>query len=79
MYLHITGFLPDDSEDDSLKFELDIAPRLEHSVIRALGHENIEAMACGEWLLTKEQVQRIATLLNQPLPLDLDIFIGVVA
>jgi len=79
VYLHITGFLPDDSEDDSLKFELDIAPGLEHSVIRTLGHENIEAMACGEWLLTKEQVQQIATLLNRPLPRDLDIFIGVVA
>ena len=79
MYLRITGFLTDDSEDDSLKLELDIEPEHERSVVNALGHESIDAMASGEWLLTKEQVQKLSDLIKRPLPIDLEIFIGVAA
>lgn len=79
MYLCITGFLPDSFDDTSLKYELDVAPEFEQRIVSLLGHESINAMASGEWLLTAEQVEQIAALINESIPLDLDVFIGVEA
>jgi hypothetical protein len=77
MLLEITGFLIDDSEDDSLKFELDVDPEFEQGVINALGWESLEAEAYGELPLTAAQVEAIAAVIKKPLPMDLDLFIGV--
>ncbi|WP_349971315.1 pyocin S6 family toxin immunity protein [Pseudomonas caspiana] len=77
MFLEITGFLIDDSEDDSLKFELDVDPEFEQGVMKVLGWESLEAEADGELPLTATQVEAIAALIKKPLPMDLDLFIGV--
>ncbi|PMY39743.1 MULTISPECIES: pyocin S6 family toxin immunity protein [unclassified Pseudomonas] len=79
MYLCITGFLPDNFSDTSLKYELDVAPEFEQQIVALLGHKSLNAMASGEWLLTVEQARQIAVLIKEPIPDDLDIFIGVEA
>lgn len=77
MFIYITGFLTDDSEDDSLKFDLDIEPEYERAVMDTLGWKNLAENADGELLLTSEQVRQIETVIKQSLPHGLDIFIGV--
>ena len=77
MFLEITGFMVDDSVDDSLKFVLDVEPEFEQGVMRVLGWESLEAEANGELPLTAAQVEAIATVIKKPLPMDLDLFIGV--
>ncbi|KQZ93285.1 pyocin S6 family toxin immunity protein [Pseudomonas sp. Root562] len=79
MYLCITGFLPDDLEDNSLKYELDVNAAFNDQIVELLGHKNLGAMASGEWPLTKEQVQQIGALTGETIPPDLNIFIGVEA
>jgi hypothetical protein len=79
MYLCITGFLPDSAEDSSLKFELEVAFEFEQRVMDILGWKSLAAEADGELPLTNEQVSQIANAINEPLPDNLDMFIGVVA
>ena len=77
MYLCITGFLPGDNGDTSLKYELKVPSAFQQPIVSLLGHKSLNAMASVEWLLTADQVKQIAALINEPLPLDLDVFIGV--
>lgn len=77
MYLCISGFLPDDPEDDLIKFELDVGHSFNDQIVQALGHKSINAMAEGEWQLTSEQAARISEFLGQELPIDLNLFVGV--
>jgi hypothetical protein len=77
MFLWISGFLKGDDEDDSLKYELTVRPEFEAALMGVLGWKSLDESADGEWLLTGEQVQQIAKALNEPLPIDLDLFIGV--
>ncbi|NNB42338.1 pyocin S6 family toxin immunity protein [Pseudomonas chlororaphis] len=79
MYLCITGFLPDGFDDTSLKFELDVAPEFEQAVMDILGLESLAAESDGELPLTSEQVSQIAVAIKEPLPDNLDMFIGVEA
>lgn len=79
MYLCITGFLPDSFEDSSLKYELDVAPEFEQRVMDILGWKSLDAEADGELPLTREQVSQIANVVEEFLPDNLDMFIGVVA
>jgi hypothetical protein len=79
MYLCITGFLPDHFEDSSMKYELDIKPEFEKTVMDILGWESLAAEADGELPLTSEQSFQIASVIKESLPNDLDLFIGVVA
>ena len=79
MYLCITGFLPDSFEDSSLKYELDVAPELEQRVMDILGWKSLDAEADGELPLTREQVSQIPDVVEESLPDNLDMFIGVVA
>jgi hypothetical protein len=76
MYPCISGFLADSSEDDSLKFELDLDESLIQGILPILGLESTNEMAAGEWLLSTEQIIKMSTLVGQPLPLDLQLFIG---
>ena len=55
MFLEITGFLADDNEDSSIKFELDVQPEFEKAVMDILGWENLAAECDGELPLTDEQ------------------------
>ncbi|WP_248745779.1 pyocin S6 family toxin immunity protein [Pseudomonas sp. MWU12-2037] len=77
MYLCISGFLPDNADDDSLKFELDLDSRFNEKVMRLLGYENLNVMAEGEWLLSGEQLEQISELIGQSLPTHLKMFIGL--
>ncbi|MHC8401409.1 pyocin S6 family toxin immunity protein [Pseudomonas sp. MDT1-17] len=77
MFLWISGFLKGDGEDDSLKYELTVRPEFEDAIISCLGWKSLNESADGEWLLTGEQVQQIAKALNEQLPTELDLFIGV--
>lgn len=77
MFLWISGFLKDSDEDDSLKYDLTIRPEFEVAVMDVLGWKSLDESADGEWLLTGEQVQQVAKALNEQLPTDLDLFIGV--
>ncbi|MFS2158277.1 pyocin S6 family toxin immunity protein [Pseudomonas sp. Pseusp122] len=73
------GFLLDSTEDDSLKFELQIDSVFNEQIIQFLGHRSLNAMAEGDWILTSEQVAKLSSLIEQPLPADLKLLIGVVA
>lgn len=77
MYLCITGFLPNNAEDDSLKYELDVDAVFNDRIVQFLGHESLEVMAGGLWPLTCDQVVKISELIGQALPEDLDMLIGV--
>ncbi|NWD51756.1 pyocin S6 family toxin immunity protein [Pseudomonas gingeri] len=78
MHLCITGFLVDDSEDSSLKYELDVPPEFEQAVMKVLGWKRLEDECDGDLPLTSALGQQIAAVLEEPLPNDLDLFIGVV-
>ncbi|MFJ7881988.1 pyocin S6 family toxin immunity protein [Pseudomonas sp. NPDC096917] len=77
MYLCISGFLPDNPEDDSLKFELDLNSSFNDQIAQLLGHRSLDAMAEGEWLLTDGQIAQISELTRQSLPTNLKLFIGL--
>ncbi len=44
-----------------------------------LGWKSLAEESDGELLLTSDVVQQIASVVKEPLPNDLDLFIGVVA
>ncbi|PHN24071.1 pyocin S6 family toxin immunity protein [Pseudomonas sp. ICMP 561] len=77
MFLWISGFLKDDAEDDALKFDLVVKPEYEGAVLNILGWKSLEESPDGEWLLSIEQVGQVSTAVNEPLPSNLDVFIGV--
>ncbi|HEX8587409.1 pyocin S6 family toxin immunity protein [Pseudomonas sp.] len=79
MYLEINGFLPNDDPDDSLKYELAVDTALTNQIVSVLGHESLNAMAAAEWPLAGEQIAELSSLIGQPLPSHLALFIGVVA
>ncbi len=79
MFLWISGFLQDDTEDNTLKYDLSVKPEHEPAVLAVLGWESLEEGPEGEWLLTSEQVDQIAIAVNEQLPTDLDMFIGITA
>jgi hypothetical protein len=77
MFLWISGFLKGDDEDDSLKYDLNVSPEHEAAVMGILGWKSLDDSPAGEWLLTNEQTQEIAVAVNEQLPMELDLFIGV--
>jgi hypothetical protein len=77
MHLLITGFLPEESDDDSLKYMLAIPQEYESEVIRVLGWKSLAEESDGELLLTPEQVSYVSQTVQEKLPNDLDLFIGV--
>ncbi|MGF6129317.1 hypothetical protein QF019_004545 [Pseudomonas frederiksbergensis] len=77
MFLWISGFLKGDGEDDSLKYEQTVRPEFEVAIMGILGWKSLNESADGEWLLTNEQARQIAAVLNEHLPTELDLFIGV--
>ena len=79
MRIHITGFLPDDHEDDLLKFDLLMDPSYNGQILEYLGHKDLIAMSEGLWDLAPEQVSYISELIGEPLPSDLEMLIGVVS
>lgn len=79
MHLCISGFLPDNNEDDFIKFELVVNESFNERIVQFLGHRSLNAMAEGEWLLTAEQVAQLSSTIGQSLPTDLKMFMGLEA
>ncbi|WP_314917504.1 pyocin S6 family toxin immunity protein [Pseudomonas helleri] len=77
MFLWISGFLKGDDEDDALKYDLTVQPEHEDAVMAILSWKNLAESPEGEWLLTNDQAKRISIAINEHLPMDLELFIGV--
>lgn len=79
MRICVTGFLPDDSDDDSIKFELIVPKDQQQAVMDALGWRDLTEEADGELLLTDEQADKVSGAIGKAFPKGLDFFIGVIA
>lgn len=77
MFLEITGFPAIGSDDSSIKFELDVPPEYESTVLDILGWKSLAAECDGELKLTSEQIRKISSAINEILPIDLELYIGV--
>jgi hypothetical protein len=77
VYLEITGFFPEDHEDDFIQFELDVDSKFEPAIMVILGWESLAEEVVGELPLSIAQVRQIERVIQQPLPENLDLFIGV--
>lgn len=79
MHLCITGFSPENAEDDLIKFDLKVDKVFNDQIVKCLRHNSLNAMAEGEWLLTSEEVAGLSSIIGQALPNDLTMFIGLEA
>lgn len=79
MRICVTGFMPDDNNDDSVKFELMVSVDRQQAVMDVLGWQDLAEEADGELLLTGDQAERVSGAVGTPFPKGLDIFIGVIA
>lgn len=77
VYLEITGFFSEDHEDDFIQFELDVNPEHEAAIMAILGWQSLAEEVVGELPLSTVQVRQIEEVIRQPLPENLDLFIGV--
>ncbi|MBF4558009.1 hypothetical protein H7698_18170 [Pseudomonas sp. p50] len=76
-YLSITGFHPDDKNDDSLQFELTIKDlELNQALAQLTESKSLEEIEPGELELTNSQVAQISMLLKVEFPEGLEYFIG---
>lgn len=76
-YLSITGFYPDDKQDDSLQFELTIKDYgLNQDLAYLTESKSLEEIEPGELELTERQVKQISELLKIDFPKGLEYFIG---
>jgi hypothetical protein len=79
-FLLITGFYPDDKQDDSLQFELDIdGVELNEKVAQLIESKPLSEIEPGELLLNENQVTALAELLGVSFPDGLEYFIGTCA
>ncbi|WP_339430637.1 MULTISPECIES: pyocin S6 family toxin immunity protein [unclassified Pseudomonas] len=79
-YLSITGFYPDDAQDDSLQFELDITgSEMNEKVAQLIESKPLSELEPGELLLSTDQVAALETLLKVSLPNGLEFFLGTCA
>lgn len=77
MFLWISGFLPDDSEDDTLKFDLTVNSEFELPILTVMGWPELSLSPDGEWLMTADQANQISEIVGEQLPKELDLYIGV--
>jgi hypothetical protein len=79
-YLSITGFYPDDAQDDSLQFEFYIKDsEMNEKVAQLIESRPLSELGPGELLLTTKQVAALETLLKVSFPKGLDYFMGTCA
>jgi hypothetical protein len=79
-FLLITGFFPDEAQDDSLQFELDITgSEMNEKVAQLIECKPLDEVEPGELLLTQDQVTALETLLNVSFPEGLEYFMGICA
>lgn len=77
MFLWISGFLKGNDKDDSLKYDLTVQLEYETAVMTVLRWKNLTESPEGEWLLTNDQIKQLSVIMNEQLPTELDLFIGV--
>ncbi len=76
-YLSITGFLPDEAQDDSLQFELLIKDyELNQALAQLTESKSLDDLEPGELEMTDTQIKQAAELLNTEFPEGLEYFIG---
>jgi flagellar basal body-associated protein FliL len=76
-YLSITGFYPDEKQDDTLQFELALKDYELNQILAQLTEsKTLEELEPGELQLTEHQVGQIAELLKNDFPEGLEYFIG---
>lgn len=76
-YLSITGFYPDEKQDDSLQFELTVKDyELNQALAQLTESKTFEEIEPGELELTESQVIQVAELLKVDFPVGLEYFIG---
>ncbi|RIJ11751.1 hypothetical protein DXT77_07960 [Pseudomonas sp. 91RF] len=76
-YLSITGFFPDEVQDDSLQFELDITgSEMNEKVAQLSESKPLSEVEPGELLLNQDQIAALENLLNVSFPKDLEYFVG---
>ena len=76
-FFWISGFLKGDQEGDFLIYELTVPPESEVVILGVLGWKNLDQSEDGDCLLNAGQVQQIAIALQEQLPTELDLFIGL--
>ena len=75
--LSITGFYPDERQDDSLQFELAIKePALTQALAQLIESKPFAEIEPGELELTDRQIAGISKLINVEFPIGLEYFIG---
>ena len=76
-YLSITGFYPDEKNDDSLQFQKPIKnANLMQALAQLTEGKPLEEIELGELELTKSQINEISKLLKIEFPEGLEYFIG---
>ena len=79
-YLSITGFYPDEIQDNSLQFEMDInGSEMNEKVAQLIESKPLSELEPGELLLCKDQVSALEILLNVSFPKGLEYFMGTCA
>ena len=76
-YLSITGFYPDEKQNDALHFELAINDyKLNQALAQLTESKPLEDLEPGELELTEQQIRQVADLLKTNFPAGLEYFIG---
>ncbi|MFP3518369.1 pyocin S6 family toxin immunity protein [Pseudomonas sp. SIMBA_077] len=79
MKLRLTGFLPEPTHDDRVKYKIFFKESLENSALTIMGWAHLDEALGGEQELTADQAIRFAELLDEPQLVSLTLFIGCVA
>jgi hypothetical protein len=77
-FLCLSGFLKDDRDDDSLKYEIDIPLTFQEPVLAILGCKSFNDSHGNGWELEPGQVDKISMIIGQSLPKQLSLYIEVV-
>ncbi|WP_247269449.1 MULTISPECIES: pyocin S6 family toxin immunity protein [Pseudomonas] len=79
-YLSITGFYPDEFQDSSLQFEMDInGSEMNEKVAQLIESKPLNELEPGELLLSRDQVSALEALLKVSFPKGLEYFMGTCA
>lgn len=79
-FLLITGFFPDQVQDNLLQFELDITgSEMNEKVAQLIESKPLDEVEPGELLLTQDQITALENLLNVSFPEGLEYFMGTCA
>lgn len=79
MKLRLTGFFPESTGDDRVKFKFFIDDSLQNSALAIMRWTDLEEALGGEQALTADQAALFAKLLDEPQIIDLTLFIGCVS